>query len=307
MLKRTLVLVVTLILASVGAFSSPYMGITIGAESYMSGTQLTFSNVADDIQYAVGSYSWTQVNGTWYGAHEPADPGLGWNNVHYKWDAMGLFFQPTANQANFLIIAGMPPTGTMATELGYGSRQFGPGDLKIDVGSTNYGIGIRQGGLFWGTDIHESRPWFQIHTAEGPADIISARDAGTKGIVEQNPQWDHVDNHLIPAYSDNAYAFYRHGSGPKTGDATVTATDTGVTLANYPVYAYEVSVPWAALGLDPDNYSFTASWRPDCGNDIIQGSFSGSKEEQPPVPEASTLMLGFSGLSAVAFGRRRRK
>ncbi|MCX8052643.1 MAG: hypothetical protein N3B12_02455 [Armatimonadetes bacterium] len=287
------------------------LGITIGKESYNGLEQLTFSNVSSDIQWVVGSYKYTKVNGAWIGPHDPASPGLGYSDIHRKFDAMALFFQPTLSEAKFLLVTGMPPTGTPATNVGYGNRQFGPGDLKVEVGFDNYGVGLRQGGLFWGTvDPGPSHPWFRVHKAEGGTDVISARDAGTLGMVKKNPQWDRVDNHTLTPYSDRAYAFFRADSGTSTGAASVNWTTTSVSLQGFSVYACEIGVPWSALGINttpPSQFSFRASWRPDCGNDIIAANFSGSfNVPPPPIPEASTLLLAISGLSVVSFFRRRR-
>ena len=275
MLKRSLTIaVVALAILSAGAYATPYMGITIGKQTYACGDQLVFSNVGSDIQWVVGSYKWTKVNGSWYGANPAASPGTGYGEIHRKFDAMALFFQP-----------------------------------EIDIGTTNYGVGLRDGGLFWGTvDPGSSQPWYQVHKAEGGTDVISARNAGTIGTIVKNPQWDHVDHHTMAAYSPNAYAFFRAGSGTlMSGTASVTCSDTGIDLAGYSVYAYEVTVPWTVLEINPGHYAFSASWRPDCGNDIIVGSFSGNRQTPPPsAPEASTLFLALSGLSAIAAARRRR-
>jgi len=309
MVRRLMPAALALIIIAAGTCFGNSFGITIGKETRDGFDQLVFGSVADDVQYAVGSYKYTKVNGIWSAANDPASPGLGYNDIHRKFDAMALFFRPEASYARFMLVTGMPETGVLATNVGYGSRQFGPGDLKIDVGAVNYGVGIRQGGLFWGTvDPGPSQPWYQVHKAEGGTDVISARDAGTLGMIKKNPQWDHVDNHTLAPYSDRAYAFFRADSGTAMpGTASVSFFDTGVALEGFSVYAYEITVPWASLEIDPAHYSFRASWRPDCGNDIIAANFAGSYHVPPPdVPEASTLLLALSGLSAIGFARRRR-
>jgi len=310
MVKRSLLpAILALAVLSAGACTGNSFGITVGKESRDGFDQLTFDNVAGDVQYAVGSYKYTKVNGAWDPAtHDPASPGLGYNDIHRKFDAMALFFRPELDYARFMIVTGMPSTGTTASNVGYGSRQFGPGDLKIDVGSVSYGVGLRQGGLVWGTvDPGPSQPWFRIHKAEGGTDIISARDTGTLGTIKKNAQWDRVDNHTATPYSEKAYAFFRADSGTlMPGTATVSFADTGVLLQGFSVHSYEVCVPWTSLEIDPAHFAFSASWRPDCGNDIIAANFSGSRGIVPPVPEASTLFLALSGLSAMGIVRRRR-
>ncbi len=307
-MKSIFALLVTAILGLSPCFANSF-GITISKDIREGMEQLAFDNVADNIQYVLGSYKYTKVNGIWSSAHEPASPGLGYGDIHRKFDAMALFFKPETELARFLIVTGMPWTGTTASNLGYGNRMFGPGDLKIDVGSVNYGVGLRLGGLFWGdVDPGPSQPWFQVHKAEGGTDIISARDAGTIGTIEKNPQWDRVDNHVLPAYSENAYAFFRAGSGTRMpGTAQVSFWNTGVTLQGFPVYAYEVAVPWSSLEIQPNNQlSFRASWRPDCGNDLILGTFeSTSGMPAPPIPEASALWLAPLGFTLI--GRLRKK
>ncbi|MGC8863145.1 MAG: PEP-CTERM sorting domain-containing protein [Armatimonadota bacterium] len=310
MAKRSMLCaVLALTVLTAGASFGNSFGITIGKETRDGLDQLVFDNVAGDIQYAVGSYKYTKVNGVWSAANAPASPGLGYNDIHRQFDAMALFFRPELNNARFLIVTGMPQSGVLATNIGYGNRRFGPGDLKIEVGPINYGVGLRQGGLYWGTvDPGPSQPWYQVHKAEGGTDIISARDAGTLGMVKKNPQWDHVDNHTLAPYSENAYAFFRADSGaPMPGSAAVNFFDTGIALQGFPVFAYEVTVPWSSLEINPQQYAFRASWRPDCGNDIIAADFSGHYEVPPPdVPEAPTLLLALSGLSAIGIARRRR-
>ncbi|MGQ9456356.1 MAG: hypothetical protein ACUVRS_00505 [Armatimonadota bacterium] len=300
-ITKSLPAVLGIIILSLPAIANP-LGIVITKELSEGMEQLVFENVATDIQYVLGSYKYTKINGVWSVAHQPASPGLGYDDIHRKFDAMALFFKPETEYARFMIVTGMPWTGTTAANLGYGNRMFGPGDLKIDVGSTNYGVGLRQGGLFWGTvDPGPSKPWFQVHKAEGGTDIISARDAGTLGTIEKNPQWDHVDNHILPAYSDAAYAFFRAGSGTlMPGTAILTFHDTGLTLEGFKVYAYEVAVPWSSIEVNPQRYAFRASWRPDCGNDIITGNFEGTCNlPLPVVPDASALMLAPIGLIAI--------
>ncbi len=120
---------------SCGACAGNSLNITVGKEIYGGAEQLTFGNVTGDVQYAVGSYKYTKVNGVWSPPHQPASPGLGYGDIHYKFDAMALFFKPELDYAKFMVVTGMPSTGTTATNVGYGSRQFGPGDLKIDIGS----------------------------------------------------------------------------------------------------------------------------------------------------------------------------
>jgi len=310
MVKRSLLpAILALAVLSTCACASNSFNITIGKETRDGLDQLTFDNVASDTQYAVGSYKYTKVNGAWSSANNPASPGLGYSDIHRKFDAMALFFRPEIENAKFMIVTGMPCTGATASNIGYGGRQFGPGDLKIDVGSVNYGIGLREGGLYWGTvDPGPSQPWFRMHTAQGGIDAIGARDAGTLGTIEKNPQWDHVDNHTMTPNSESAYAFFRADSGMlMPGTATVNCFDTTIALQGCSVWAYEVTVPWTSLGINPAHIAFRASWRPDCGNDLIAANFSGKCEiPVPSMPEASTLFLALSGLSAIGIVRRRR-
>ncbi|MDH7601374.1 MAG: hypothetical protein QHI38_04425 [Armatimonadota bacterium] len=306
-IKLTLALLLTAVVGCSPCLANSF-GITVSKEVREGMEQLVFDSVAENVRYVLGSYKYTKVNGVWSTAHEPASPGLGYGDIHRKFDAMALFFRPEAENARFLIVTGMPWTGTGAANLGYGNRMFGPGDLKIDVGSDTYGVGLRLGGLFWGTvDPGPSQPWFQIHKAEGGTDAINARDAGTIGSIEKNPQWDHVDNHTLPPYSENAYAFFRAGSGTRMpGNAQVSFWDTGVTLQGFAVYAYEVAVPWSSLEMQPNRFAFRASWRPDCGNDLILGSFENTCElPAPPIPEASALWLAPLGLTVVGRLRKR--
>jgi len=306
-IRSSLLVIAAIAVLSSSALATTPWGITVGTATYDGSQQLTFSGVTADIQYSVGSYKWTKVNSTWYGANAAASPGASYA-LHREFDAMGLFFRADESAAHFLVFTGMPEAGVTASSIGYGNRVLGPGDLKIDTGGNTYGVGLRLDNLLWAINENETNPAYKIYNAAtGAVMDIHSQDAGTRGEVELNPTWGHVDNYNLAAGSDYGYAFYVDGSGAQTGTNTVAFADTGVSLSGYHVYSYDVSVPWSAIGSDYSEFEMTASWRPDCGNDLITGSFSGSggTPNEPPVPEASTMMLAISGLGAVAGLRKR--
>jgi len=303
--KRVVPIALAIALLSTGAFAYDFWGVTIGTEVYSGAQQLTFSGVADSgAQYAVGSYNYTKVDSTWYGPHAAAAPGLGYGNIHRDFDSMGLFFLAEADTARFMIIAGMPQTGASAASVGYGTRLFGPGDLKLDFAGNTYGVGLRIDNLLWAVDPATTSPYFKIYKAEGGADSIYARDAGTLGRIERDPRWDHVDHYNLPAGDPVGYAFYVKDSGTLVGTAGVTFADTGLMVETGHVYAYEVSVPWTALGIDPGDFTLGASWTPDCGNDLLSATFTGTRP--PDVPEPMSVLLALSGLASIAAARRKR-
>ncbi len=307
-MKNVLLLILAFALTPVGAFAYDFWGITIGTTVHNGAPQLTFSGVAaSGAQYVVGSYNWTLVDSVWYGPHAAASPGLGYNNIHRNFDAMGLFFLPQVDVAKFMIVTGMPQTGVDAASAGYGNRLFGPGDLKLDVSGNTYGIGLRLSNLLWAVDPNTTSPYFKIYKAEGGADSIYARDVGTLGRVELNPRWDHVDHYNMPACDPRGYAFFVSGSGTLVGSASVSYADTGLMLDTGRIYVYEASVPWSTIGINHGLFSLTASWRPDCGNDMIVGNFCGTRPEVPPspaIPEPMSILLAISGFSTLAFTRR---
>lgn len=309
MVKKVLSIIFALSLLSTGAFAYDLWGITMGTQVYDGAPQLTFNGVAaSGAQYAVGSYKWTWVDSAWIGPNAPASPGLGYNDVHRSFDAMGLFFKADAEAARFAVLTGMPQTGTTAASAGYGTRVFGPGDLKIDIGASTYGVGLRLDNLLWAVDPATTSPYFKIYKAEGGVDSIYARDAGTLGRVELNPRWDHVDHYGLAANDPAGYAFYVKDTGSLAGSATVAFGDTGLTLGTGHVYVYEAVIPWATLGIDPGAFEMTASWRPDCGNDMVVGHFSGTTPPNPPdIPEPMSLLLALGGLSSIAAVRRVKK
>jgi hypothetical protein len=152
---------------------------------------------------------------------------------------------------------------------------------------------------------------------------MHARDVGTLGDIELNPQWARMGNSTLAAGSDLASAFFKSGSGRAIGSAAVDFTTTDVSLSGVGINVYTISVPWKALRGSWDNYSFDVSWRPDCGNDIINGSFVAGRGPSPKpmslapvwqagpspesVPEPSSmlaLLIGSAGLTAVM--RRKR-
>ena len=69
------------------------------------------------------------------------------------------------------------------------------------------------------------------------------------------------------------------------------------------MYAYEASVPWDVLGMSARSYSFRASWRRDCGNDVIGREFEMSALG---VPEPGSLGALATGLIGIASRRKRR-
>ena len=307
MLKRTIGLFALLLLcvsAGGSAFGYEFWGVTIGTASYDGSTHLTFDGLQDSgLQYVVGGYKYTRVDSTWYGPFAAAAPGEGFL-ASRKSDAQGLFFKADDDAARFAIVAGTPQTGYAAPECGTGSRIFGPGDLKIDIGDRTLGVGLRLGGLLWAIDPYTTNPEHLIYTAGGGVDNIFARDAGTLGSIELNPRWARVGHSRLDSNSDQAYAFFVSGSGVAVGSASVCVVNTGINLYGASVYVYEVSVPWSVLGQSPNNYAFRASWRPDCGNDILSADFANCSE-LVAVPEPSSAAALLGGLAALAGSLKR--
>lgn len=308
----TFVLAAMLVCLSGGAYAYDFWGITMGTELYNGAQQLTFTAPSSDVQFEVGGYKWTKVGSTWYGGASgfpAASPGASYPKLQRNCDAMGLFFQAQEDAAYFRVITGMPDTGVTAAEVGYYTRQFGPGDLKIDVaGGSTYGVGLRAGGLLWAVDPSSTAPWYQIYYADGTKANMHARDAGTLGDIVADPTWAHVDNHPLKdvPYDPHAYAFYIDGTGSAVGSATISIEKTGVFLNGVELYSYEAVVPWASIGIDSADDIFTASWRPDCGNDLIYKQFTSNKPNIPNIPEPYSVMLAAMGLSTIAAYRRRR-
>ncbi len=306
MKRVAIVLAILLFGLSGGAFAYDFWGITMGTELYNGAQQLAFTAPGTDIQYQVGAYQYTKVGSTWYGSFAPASPGSAYPQLQRKCDAMGLFFTSTAEAACFKIITGMPETGVTAPEVGYGAREFGPGDLMIRSGLDTYGIGLRAGGLLWAVDPASTAAWYQIYNADGSLASMYARDAGNLGSVALNPNWAHVDNHPLAALPNDprAFGFYIAGTGTSVGSATSVGSEaTGVFLDGVQLFSYDVVVPWELIGIDSSDDFFEASWRPDCGNDLISARF---KPDIPDVPEPYSVVLAVTGLAAVAGYRRKR-
>lgn len=308
--KVTIILSVMLFSLSGGAFAYDFWGITMGTSTYNGAPMLTFSQPADGIGYQVGAYQYTQVGAnTPEGPFAPASPGPAYPALQRASDAMGLFYKAEQDFARFMIVCGMPDTGIKATEIGYGNRQFGPGDLMIDVsGGSTYGIGFRAGGLLWAADPTSTAAWFQIYNADGTTASMYARDAGNIGTIVENPNWAHVDNYPLAQLgvaNPSGAAFFISGTGTNVGTVdSLNIQSTGVFLDGVQIYAYEVAIPWAAIGLEAPDTVFQASWRPDCGNDIIYKSFT--SRPNIDIPEPYSMVLAITGLAAVAGYRRRR-
>jgi hypothetical protein len=320
--RSILPLTAALICLSAPAFAYNFWGATLTTANHGSDlNQLAFTNVGiNGIKGVGGSYKYTRIDTDWSGPNSPASPGLGWGGIHYKFDAMGLFFKAEADEARFMIFAGMPVGGTTAGVLGYPiSLTFGPGDLRIEAGADNYGVGLRKGDLNW--TLGSSSPYFQIHSAiDGSVPATDVRKSGSvtgndiigyTGTINKNPAWYHTDNPGLDTTDPlgQRFAFFDSASGQKQADsAAVSYADTGIALEGYHVYAYEARVPWEALGIDHpgDDYDFWASSRPDCGNSIIKGHFTGKREIPPPIPEPNSVLLMLGGMAAFGLVRRRR-
>lgn len=306
--KSVIALIMILACASVGtgALAYDFWGISVGIGTYDGSSQLTFSGVSQSgAQYVVGGYKYTSVDNSWLGPFPAASPGEGYL-ASRKSDAQGLFFRADADAARFVVIAGSAQYGQTAPEVGTGTRLFGPGDLKIDIGANIYGVGLRQGGLLWASDPSTTNPEFKIWH-NGEADDINARDAGTLGGVELNPRWDRVGHATLPSTSDMASAFYVSGSGTLTGSAAVSFEYTGLSMYGAKVFAYQIEVPWSVLGIDAGDSTLRASWRPDCGNDILSSDFSVTLPANPSaVPEPSALAGVLSGLVGLVSVCRKR-
>lgn len=300
----TAVCLAAVVVASVGAAHAyEFWGVTVGTQSYNGSNQLTFDGLAHSgIQYTVGGYEYTRVDSEWLGPFPAADPGAQYLTSR-KCDAQGLFFKAEESAARFVIISGSLQTGATAPDCAMGTRRFGPGDLKIDLNGVTYGVGLRLSNLTWAVDPTTTNANYRLLSANAGYESIYARDAGTLGTVELNPRWARCGNPSLPAGSDKRYAFFVSGSGTLVGNATVGFQSTGLSLGVAPVFAYEVTLPWSAIGLASAPESFNVSYRPDCGNDlltmqVVPGDFVST-------PEPGTWIALACGL--VALGVRRVK
>ncbi len=305
MRTRSAICLTAIIIASGAAVQAyDFWGVTVGTQTYCHSKQLTFDGLAkSNIQYTVGGYEYTRVDSQWLGPFPAASPGADYL-VSQKCDAQGLFFKADPKAAHFMIITGSLQTGITAPECGCGKRRYGPGDLKIDVNGVTYGVGLRLSNLLWAVDPETTNPEFRLINPAGGFEDIHARDTGTLGRVELNPRWARTGNSTLAAGSDNAYAFYISGSGVLTGEATVGFSRTRLALGAAPVYAYEVDLPWSSMGLTTAPHSLTASYRPDCGNDILSAQFQPGLDLA--IPEPSSWISLAIGLAAVTVRKTKR-
>jgi len=304
-LKRlgTFITLIALLASANTAFAYEFWGITLGTQEHDGHAQLTFDGVAaSGAGYAVGGYKYTRVDGQWLGAFEAASPGEGFL-ASRKSDAQGIFFRADVDVARFVIIAGSNQSGSTAPECGTGTRLFGPGDLRIDTDTGTYGVGLRLSGLTWALDPNTTNPEFRVIRPDGTYDSVNARDGGTLGVIEMNPDWARVGHSTLPAGSDLATAFYVAGSGDVAGTASIGFEHTGIVIEGAGVYAYSVEVPWTAIGMTAGNYDFRASWRPDCGNDLIGAEFSSLGVSSVPEPGSLAALAG--GLTGLLAFRKR--
>jgi hypothetical protein len=299
--KTAIFLTALLVLSGGAANAYQFWGVTVGTQTYSGSSQLTFDGLANsNIQYTVGGYEYTRVDSQWLGPFSAADPGAAFL-ISRKCDAQGLFFKADADAARFVIITGSNQNGVTAPEVGCGSRKYGPGDLKIDVDGVTYGVGLRASNLLWAVDPATTNPEFRLLTPSGGFESIYARDAGTAGRVEVNPRWARTGHSTLAAGSDKAYAFYVAGSGTQTGQASIGFESTGLMLGAVPVYAYQITVPWSAIGMGSTRGVFRASYRPDCGNDIL--SLQAVPGELAATPEPGACLTLAGGCAALGLRR----
>lgn len=299
----TIVFIAALAITATTAFAYDFWGVNVGTASYDGSTQLTFDGLnGSGIQYAVGGWKYTRVDGEWQGAFAAPIPGEGWL-ASRKSDAQGIFFKSDGANAHFTIVATASQDGQLATELGFDRRLFGGGDLKIDVNGTTYGVGMRKSNLLWAQNPSATGPQYQIYGADGSVINMHSRDAGTLGTVVENPFWARVGNQDLSSDSINRFAFFVDGTGTAVGSDTVSFTDTGISMNGAHVYSYEVTVPYSVLGLT-DGQSFAASWRPDCGNDVISADFNAGALPSS-VPEPATVVSLAGGMVTLMFKKRR--
>ena len=305
MIKKSVFLAIlaACLLVTGNASAYEFWGVTVGTAEYAGATQLTFDGLAGSgIQCAVGGYEYTRVDSDWHGPFPAAAPGEGYL-ASRKSDAQGLFFKSDANYAKFVVITGSAQTGSPAPEVGTETRLFGPGDLKIDIGGNTYGVGLRISGLEWAIDPKTTNPEHLIYHVDGGVASIDARDVGTVGDIELNPMWARAGHSTLPVGSEMAPAFFVSTSGDQVGSASVTYEDTGIGMYGAAVYAYQVDVPWTALLVDPENFDIFASYRPDCGNDVIKVDFT-SNFGPDAVPEPGTWVVVLSGLAGLGALRK---
>lgn len=299
----TLLIIALAVLSCANAYAYNFWGVNVGTEYYDGATQLTFDGLGDSsIQYAVGGWKYTKVDNQWLGAFDAPIPGEGWL-ASRRSDAQGIFFKADANAAKFMVVTTASQTGQLATELGYDQRRFGPGDLKIDVKGKTYGVGMRISSLLWAEDYYSQAAQYQLYGADGSILNMRSRDTGTVGEVEENPLWARAGNQSLASDSDKRFAFYVKGTGSEVGSASVAFSYTGLQMNGARVYAYEVTVPWQTIGLTGISDDFTASWRPDCGNDVITAKFSttGANATIPQaVPEPGSIITLAAGILGCA-------
>ena len=213
----TIVFIVMLTVVGANAFAYQFWGVNVGTAAYDSSTQLTFDGLSGSgIQYAVGGWKYTRVDGQWFGAFAAPIPGEGWL-ASRRSDAQGIFFKSDGANACFTVVTTASQNGQLATELGYDRRLFGGGDLKIDVGGHTYGVGMRNSNLLWAENPSATQPQYQIYGADGNIISMNSRDAGTLGSVVQDPDWARAGNQSLPADSDYRFAFFVNGTGSVVG------------------------------------------------------------------------------------------
>jgi hypothetical protein len=242
-----------------------------------------------------------------------------------NYDAEGMFAATNGTHLLLAILSGQRPDN--------GFSEFAPGDIRIRIGDGRT-FGVEVGGYLaqgvtssnnaadnGDTRIVEGDPGtFFVLNSSGITTGYSTDPPAGDGLhragtlwqtddtdwwTEQtgggsNPPFDRTQLQLTGGDQVNAvidYVFTRDNNLDTDGE-----TIDSSSAANKQHSVIELSIPWSALGLAP-NQTLTIEWRPSCGNDNLVVPIV-YPHSPPPVPEPGSIAI-WGGIAVAALFSRR--
>lgn len=228
-------------------------------------------------------------------------------------DVIALYAKPSNAKLDFGVVISMDPKGIKDP---YNQEKWlGGGDLKVKVGSTKYGIGLRETQV--GTGSYDPGYWNYTQKEEnndGSKTLPPSDDRPpiSSGAVRTNPDFYRWDGLSSTIDGMECWTMDPDSGSPGPGSASATWTGAGtIVLGDNPYQKRDI---WYAIGswtwsdiLPAGDFEADIYYGLDCNNDRIKvhvkrtgGQFEG------PIPEAPTFALFGLGALGLLFGRRRK-
>lgn len=277
------------------AFAAPAAAATITVDGNLSDWGITvadnngsdFTNLATNIGLQA-SFVEDQNDNAGDGGY--VGPNYGGQN--YDGEFLGMAMQGT--NLYIAIVTGQRPDN--------GSTKFGPGDIRLTIDGTDYGIEV--GGGYGGSG--------------NPGTPVTTGDAGTTYTLNSNGYTTGTSTTAAAQTAGSVWVGANWINDPIAPQTPVQMSIAGtsasqVGTADYVYTSNSVTSQHAIMELALDVSSLInpaggsqigVHWSPSCGNDVVDAVFTASNET---VPEPASSLIWLAGFGAVAGMRYRRK